>query len=108
MKLTAAQTKILETAKKEIDLARALDYPDWLKATNHFYAGTTEYQKKCFREAVEKGEYKNYWEAERAGIVLAHCNSRSLKKLAEAGLVEIIYDSTGEYFGIDTIKIINY
>ena len=56
----------------------------------------------------EKEVMKKYWEEHRNGIVLTHCNTKTLQKLESYGLIEIIYDSTGEDFGIDTIKVLNY
>lgn len=108
MKLTKAQEKILAHARDTIDTARALDYPEWLKETNSFFKHDTEYSRRCYLEAIEKEEGKAYWQKYRDGIALAHCNSKSLKKLEEAGLIEILYDSTGEYYGIDEIKVLNY
>lgn len=108
MKLSKTQEQVLAHAKKDIDKARSLSYPEWLKAENHFYQCDNEYHQKCYREAVEKEEMKKYWEEHRNGIVLTHCNTKTLQKLESYGLIEIIYDSTGEDFGIDTIKVLNY
>lgn len=108
MKLSKTQEQVLANAKKDIDEARSLSYPEWLKAENHFYQCDNEYHQKRYREAVEKEEMKKYWEEHRNGIVLTHCNTKTLQKLESYGLIEIIYDSTGENFGIDTIKVLNY
>lgn len=108
MKLSKTQEQVLADAKKDIDKARSLSYPEWLKAENHFYQCGNEYNQKCYREAVEKEEMKKYWEEHRNGIVLTHCNTKTLQKLESYGLIEIIYDSTGDYYGIDTIKVLNY
>lgn len=101
-KLSKAQQEVMNEAYKDIDRARALTYPEWFRETYH-----------CFQESkvdglIEKEHLKKYWENERNGIVLTHCNSRTIRKLAELGLVEIVRDSSGESFGIDTIKILNY
>lgn len=108
MKLSKTQEQVLAHAKKDIDKARSLSYPEWLKAENHFYQCGNEYHQKCYREAVKREEMKKYWEEHRNGIVLTHCNTKTLQKLESYGLIEIIYDSTGEDFGIDTIKVLNY
>lgn len=115
MKLSKAQQAVMDEAKKDIDIARSLDYPEWLKKTNSYYqvpsTASDDYKEMIeqkFIEAVDNGELKEYWERAINGIVLTHCNSRTLAKLQEYGLIEIIRDSSGETFGIDTIKVLNY
>ena len=102
MKLTTAQQNVLDKAKSEIDLARTLDYPEWFKTT----------QKWVREDRVDKliceGHLKANWEAKRRGEVITHCNSKTLKKLEEYGLIEIIEDSNGESFGLDVVKVLNY
>jgi len=123
MKLSKAQAEVMEEAKKKIDRARSMDYPEWLMATHNYYQVPkwatdetspsynpryAESLRKRFDEAVAKEEWKDYWEMERNGIVLTRCNSRTLKKLEEYGLIKIIYDSNGEHIGIDTVQVLNY
>jgi len=104
MKLSKAQEKVMEDAKKQIDEARSMDYPEWLKHGNGYY----EDHEDAWNKAVAKCYLKKYWEEHRNGIALTHCNSRTLAKLEEYGLVKIIEDSKGEQFGIDTVQILNY
>lgn len=101
-KLSAAQQKVLDDAKREVDQARELDYPEWLRATSK------SIRADAIDRMIAEGYLKEYWEAHRRGEVLTHCNSKTLYKLAEYGLVEIIEDSTGQDYGIDTIKVLNY
>jgi hypothetical protein len=102
-KLSAAQQNIVDRAKAEIDLARTLGYAEWVIETHK------SFQKRYVEEAIETESMKKYWEDNRNGIVLTHCNSKSLEKLQTLGLIEIIYDSKGEKgYGIDKIKVINY
>lgn len=123
MKLSKAQEKVMEEAKRKIDRARSMDYPEWLMDVNDYYQvpewatdETSPYYnpryaeslRKQFYEAVAKEEMKHYWEDNRNGIVLTRCNSRTLKKLEEYGLIKIIYDSNGEHIGIDTVQVLNY
>ena len=115
MKLSKAQTEVMERAKKDIDKARAMDYPEWLRETDHYFqvpkwadGELKEYIDERWRKAVEEEYHKKYWEDERNGIVLTHCNSRTLAKLEQLGLIEIIEDSNGQTFGIDTVKVLNY
>lgn len=104
MKLSNAQEKVMMKAKKDIDMARSMEYAEWLKETHSFY----QTHEDAYQKAMSEGYLKEYWEDGRKGIVLASCNSRTLAKLEEMGLIEIVYDSNGETFGIDTIKVLNY
>jgi len=61
-----------------------------------------------YLQTILKCYLKKYWEEHRNGIVLTHCNSRTLAKLEEYGLIKIIEDSNGEQFGIDTVQVLNY
>jgi len=101
MKLSNAQQKVLDDAKKKIDIARRLDYPTWLEEREHV-------PRHRLQEAIARDYLKSYWEAERRGEALMYCNSKTLRKLAEYGLIEIIEDSTGQTYGLDVIKILNY
>lgn len=110
-KLSKAQEKVLNEAKAKIDLARKYDtfeeYFDNTKASYFpMYCNTAQ---KCKENNPENFEmYKEWWEKEREAIVLTSCNSRTLVKLQEFGLIEIIKDSNGQVYGIDTIKVLNY
>ena len=113
MKLSKAQAEVMNKAKEAIDLARSLDYPEWLRTTVHCYQAPDwadeelkEHVDKRWKKAVEEKYLYEYWENARNSIVLTHCNSRTLKKLESYGLIEIIKDSTGEDFGIDTVKVL--
>ena len=103
MKLSNAQIEIMENAKREIDKARQLDYPEWLVA-NGYYDDSEE----SLERAIARCYMKKYWEANRNGEVCTHCNSRSLKKLESLGLIEIVVDSIGNNYGIDHIRVLNY
>lgn len=100
MKLSKAQAEVLEQAHKDIDKARSMDYPEWLMATNHYYQipewamdetsqhynpELVERLREKFAEAVEREELKDYWQRERNGIVLTHCNSKTIKNLKNMG-----------------------
>ena len=108
MKLSKAQQEVMDHAKKEIDLARQLDYPDWLKATNHCFQQETAYWQKAYKEAVEKEQSKCYWENDRKAIVLTHCSSHTIRALERLGLIEIIEDSVEIGGSIDVVKVLNY
>ena len=103
-KLTKTQIEVLEYAKKKIDKARTLTYREWLIDMNSYYL----YHEDALEDSIYKQEYANYYEDAKNGIVLTHCNSRTLKKLESLGYIEIIEDSTGERIGIDTVKVLNY
>ena len=104
MKLSKAQANVMMKAKKDIDMARSMDYAEWLKETESYF----QTHEESYQKAVAEEYLKEYWEDGRKGIVLVSCNSRTLSRLEEMGLIEIVYDSNGETFGIDTIKVLNY
>ena len=104
MKLSNAQKYLLNWAKAKIDKARSMDYPTWLRADQHVF----QYNEEAWKKAVEEEYLKEYWERARDAVVLMSCNNRTLHKLQEFGLIEIIDDSTGKRYGIDTIKVLNY
>lgn len=106
MKLSKVQQEVLDHAKTEIDLARKLDYPDWLKATDHYFQ--PENRSEALQEAIEKECRKKYWENDRKGIVLTHCSSHTIRALEKRGLIEIIEDSIETGGSIDVVKVLNY
>lgn len=111
MKLSKAQAEVLETAKREIDGARRCETFDEYFVNNeargfNSSCNTPEKYKAKYPEDWE--ELKKYWESKKNGIVLTHCNSKTIQKLEKLGLIEIIEDSCGQYFGIDKIKVLNY
>lgn len=105
MKLTKAQIEVLEYAKMRIDEARAFDtFEEYEGETNPYCKsmGGAEY----VRQHIEHFErYRKYWEAARQGMPLVTANSRTIKALEKAGLIEII-DDGGSF--PDTIKVLNY
>ena len=112
MKLSKAQQAVIDKAKKDIDFARNASYAEWhLKA----FRCTPEEQDAHLRRVGDERDvewHKNWcmkrFEEEKNGIVLTMCNSRTLEKLKELGLIEIIHDSNGQHCGIDTVKVLNY
>lgn len=111
MKLSKAQQAVMDQAKSNIDFARNNTYYTWIR--KHFYS--REMTDEEIQEMIERDkkafgyEYEaKRFEEERNGITLAQCNSRTLYKLQEYGLIEIIEDSKGHTYGIDTIKVLNY
>ena len=115
MKLSKAQMDVMNTAKAEIDRARTMDYPEWLREKNSYYQVPFWADEKLeqsinerWQKAVADGCNKEFWDKYRKGLVLTHCNSRTLYKLEEYGLIEIIEDSKGEAHGLDWVKVLNY
>lgn len=123
MKLSKAQQKVIDDAKKDIDFARTHSLREWAAKrcrrsetdriiTNYSLYGyrTREEALKAMNEEIDKfiNKYSESYENNKNGIVFTYCNSRTLAKLQKLGLIEILYDSEGEHFGIDTIKILNY
>ncbi len=104
MKLSKAQQTVLNKAKQDIDNARSKDVAQWYK---EHVAGVQwlSYEKLL-------NDDKQYWKNKHVqrceGIVLTSCNSRTLAKLQQYGLIEIIRDSNGERSGLDLIKVLDY
>ena len=119
MKLSKAQEEVINNAKTKIDFARTLNFFDWYMEN---YAGN--YIRNNIHTPEELDAYlenrigrdnrtmKDLWEEDyqntRNGIVHCIANSRTLKKLEEMGIIEIVYDSNGDRLGLDTIRIKNY
>ena len=116
MKLSKAQEKILTDAKVRIDFARSHNFYDWYMKT------ATNYENKIIHTEEDLNNYlkneksisygrdmmKEYLEDYNNtinGITFVTANTRTIEKLAELGLIEII--ETGGKWN-DTIKIIGY
>lgn len=111
MKLSEAQTRVIEKAKRDIDMAReCATYEEYFMKYEapHCNAAYNTPEKFKARDIDSWNYYKKYWEEHKDGIVLTHCNSRTLVKLEQYGLIEIITDSNGQEYGIDKIKVLNY
>lgn len=113
MKLSKAQQAVMDHAKGRIDFARSATYYDWVK--KHFLPHRENATDEEVVKAIEKDKkifgydyMAKRFEEEKNGITLAQCNSKTLYKLQEYGLIEIIEDSKGQTYGIDTIKVLNY
>lgn len=112
MKLSKAQQEVMNQAKEQIDFARSVNYYDWIRRSFFPYKEVTDDQ---VLEAIEHDKkifgydyFAKTFEEEKNGIALVRCNSRTLYKLQEYGLIEIVKDSKGQTYGIDTIKVLNY
>jgi len=122
-KLSKAQQAVYDQIIYEVRRARSLEYPAWLVETDHFFQipawmtdptsesynpRAAEYRREKLKKAIADEYMKKYYDDERRGIVLTSCNSRTLEKLQEYGLIEILYDSKGEKCGcaIDRVKLV--
>lgn len=102
IKLSKAQEKVMEQAYKDIDLARNNNYEAWVR--KYIKGFTDEY----IEERIRLEDRKDWYEDRKNGIVLTSCNTKTLRKLEELGLIKIIKDSTGSTWGIDIVKVLNY
>lgn len=120
-KLSNAQAKVIEQAKKDIDYARTHDFIHWISKSHGYdldenwdeYPNpylTNESVLEKANELVKTSSewWKKTYENTKNGFVRTSCNSRTLAKLAEYGLIEIISDSKGHVYGIDEVKVLNY
>lgn len=111
MKLSKAQERVMQDAKQKIDNARACEtfeeyFTKYIAPYNNGAWKTIESYQTKDPEALS--HYIQFWNNEKDGIVLCEADSRTIRKLEEFGLIKIIYDSVGESYGIDTIKVLNY
>lgn len=108
MKISAAQQKVIDNAKQQIDLARTFKTFEerWTRYAANVGYTPEEYAR---RNPVMYRAEKMWWEGAVQAIALVHCNSRTLDKLAQAGLIEIVHDSRNDRgYGVDSIKLLNY
>ena len=112
MKLSKAQQAVLNDAKDKIDFARNTSYYEWIR--KGFFPHKEVTDERVLEEIEESNKIFGYdylaktFEEEKSGITIVHCNSKTLYKLQEYGLIEIIKDSKGQSYGIDVIKVLNY
>ena len=112
MKLSKAQQRVIDEAKEQIDVARM--YNTFEEYFDNYYGkrycnsnyNTSEKYKERDLEKFET--LRGWWEERINGIVYTSANSKTLYKLEQLGLIEIIYDAKNESYGIDNIKILNY
>jgi hypothetical protein len=121
MKLTATQQNEMNKAKEKIDFARAHTLREWAEKRTGLtkegremrietavkYGESREKYEQYFEDELKEYEerYFESYEDERNAIVLTRANTKTLKKLEELGLIEII-NIGGTW--IDSIKILNY
>ena len=104
MKLSKAQQQVMQDAMQKIDRARACE------TFEEYFTKSSEHTPQWL---VEMDSYKEktlkQWQDEKNGIVSTYkVNTKTLRKLEELDLIKIIYDSTGDALGSDTIKVLNY
>ena len=110
IKLTPAQQKVMDRAYKDIDEARNNDFYGWFKIAykcNETKEEIDERVERWYNRYHENYYHENY-EKTKNGMVLTHCNTKTLRKLEEMGLIKIIEDSTGTKFGLDVVQVLNY
>lgn len=115
MKLSKAQQMVIDTAKERIDFARAHTFYEWYRRDSHWsIQEMTDEEIDAHLGKVQeyigsKKYYEERYNMNRDGIdYLCRANSKTIKKLEDLGLITIIYDSNGETYGFDRIKINNY
>ena len=118
MKLSKAQQTVMDEAKERISFARNHSFCDWFRNNSGYWRIKEMTDAEVYEELNRRTEadyirnldYEvNHYEMNRSGIdYLCHASSATIKKLESLGLIEIIHDSNGEYYGFDTIKVLNY
>ena len=110
-KLSKTQQELINKAHRDIDNARnAQDIVEWYR--NCVSASwIKEMSHDELAEEFEKDSAHNWWKKHYEelldGVVHTHANGKSLYKLQELGLIEIVVDSTNSRM-YDTVRILNY
>lgn len=103
-KLSNAQAKVLERAKKDIDEARSMNFYDWMRKSS--------YRRDMTDDEIDNIHdiewYREYYEQNKSGIAYTYCNGKTIEKLEKLGLIEIIYNGTNKRNPIDHVKVLNY
>lgn len=110
IKLTPAQQKVMDRAYKDIDEARNNDFYGWFNIAYNCNATKEEIDERVelWYNRYHEYYYHEKYEETKNGMVLTHCNTKTLRKLEEMGLIKIIEDSTGTLFGLDVVQVLNY
>ena len=108
-KLSKAQEAILNEAKKNIDEARSYKtYEEYAYNTSYrFYSRFSSFEE-AIQEIREDSLYDigiELYEELKSGIAFIKANTRTIEKLEEMGLIEIVRIGGSRY---DRIKILNY
>lgn len=112
MKLSATQEKVYKEILKPINIARSFDsfekyYDEYDKSNGSNFERklSAEQLKTNYPEIYSRR--KKSWEEKRNGILVTGCiNSKTLCKLVEFGLIEIIEDGKNNAAGIDVIQVL--
>ena len=110
VKLTPAQQKVMDKAYKDIDDARNNDFYGWYNIVYNCKHTKEEIDEEVKRwvDRYNENYYHENYENRKNGMVLTHCNTKTLRKLEEMGLIKIIEDSTGTHIGLDVVQVLNY
>ena len=118
IKLTVVQQNVINDKKREIDYARSCNdiYDYAIRNYCPVLTGTATDELKAQLRAKEQAmmtpaqveSMARAWENAKQGIVrTVRVNSKTLLKLEELGLIEVIELMSGAY-GVDMIRILNY
>lgn len=109
--LSKTQQELLNKAHRDIDNARnSQDIVEWyrsIKSGNWIKMMTHDELAQKLKEDDEDGWYTQSYNELLSGIVHTQANGRTLYRLQELGLIEIIDDQTHTIM-YDTVKILNY
>lgn len=104
-KLSNAQAKVLERAKKDIDDARSMNFYDWFR--NRVLSSSARTDEEIDKRDKD-GFFRGLYEDNKNGIAHTYCNGRTIEKLEKLGLIEIIYNGTNKRYPFDHVKVLNY
>jgi hypothetical protein len=109
MKLSKAQERAIEDAKRMIDKARAYDTFEEYEGETDSYCkarGGAEYVRANM-DYYEK--YREYWEKYRQGDVLSHAGKNTIEALVRLGIFTVVeFDECRKNGVLDWIHLNNY
>lgn len=110
MKFTKAQNKAIESAKHEIDRARAFDaFEEWLVETNSWYKRQGVQYARDHASDKYIAFYKECWEKHKNGIVLSCAGKNTIEALVRLGVFKVVeYGDFRNQGVLDWVQLNNY
>lgn len=110
MKMTKAQQKVYDEICKEITESQECDtFAEYFEkhiSPTMFDSLKTLEKYKAFNPMGYK-VLNRRWQEAKNGIALTHTNSKTLYKLEEYGLIEILHDSKNDRgYAVDRVRLI--
>lgn len=109
--ITAAQRRVLDAIKADIDAARTKTFEEWFedRVGRALEVVRTEFNNESRYERFVQG-YRRFYDDGRRGEALITASGQTIAKLERLGLIQILDNSTGSRnsYSLDRIKLLNY